>query len=236
MPANIFRNDPTTANRYLADQLTDAERAVFEARLLDDAAAMRELEATARFKLGLQKLRNSRRLDELVNEPTRRVPWLLTAAAAAALLVLSIGVLRWNAAPAPMLAATVTSLVDRDGAHLVVSNVYAVFHQRAGEGTYDALLPLPPSRQAIELRVLPDAGPQQPPPYRASLTRIPISGDTSAEATAAIADLSPAADGFVSIFVDSAQLRPGDYQLDLTSQAVPRIESTAFVIRVVPVR
>jgi hypothetical protein len=60
-------HDPTQASRYLADQLTEAECAEYEARFIKDPEAIAELEATARFKIGLQRLRRSGELSALLD-------------------------------------------------------------------------------------------------------------------------------------------------------------------------
>jgi hypothetical protein len=227
---SIFTDDPTVANRYLADQLTEAERKAFEQRLIDDPAALRELEATARLKLALQKLRGTGRIEGLVAARQPRTPWLLSAAAAAAMLVLGIGVLRWSNDPAPMMAASLASLVDDGGNPLSIASTYAVFHKRAD--AYDAVIQLPASRQAIELRVLPDLGRQQPPPYRASLSQIGTAGNT--DPIVSIESLQPGDDGFVSIFIDSARMSPGEYVLDLSSPVAGDRASATFMIRFTP--
>ena len=64
---NLFNDDdPTIASRYLAGQLTDAERAAYEAELEKDSKALRELEATARLKVGLERLRETGQLDDML--------------------------------------------------------------------------------------------------------------------------------------------------------------------------
>jgi len=57
-------DDPTRASRYLADQLSDAECAEYEARFTEDPDAVAELEATARLKIGLERLRRNGELSE----------------------------------------------------------------------------------------------------------------------------------------------------------------------------
>lgn len=211
---SIFTDDPTIANRYLADQLTESERKAFEQRLIDDPAALRELEATARLKLALQKLRRSGRIEGLVAARQPRMPWLLSAAAAAAMLVLGIGVLRWSNDPAPMMAASLASLVDDGGNPLSIARTYAVFRKRAD--AYDAVIQLPASRQAIELRVLPDPETQRAH-YRASLWS--VGDDAAVEIAGLIHPLQAAPDGAVTIYVDSSRMVPGEYKLVLTSEA-----------------
>ncbi len=164
---NIQKSDPTVVNRYLADQLTDAERSAFEARLALDPDVLRELEATARLKAGLQKLRDTGQLDALVAEQRSRTPLFFSAAAAVAVLVLGISLLRWNAdGGAPMLAASISKLVDQSGSPLPIASTYAVYRKR---DAYDAEIELPASRQAIKLRVLPELRAPQAS-YRAALS------------------------------------------------------------------
>src|SRR5262249_37968305 len=59
-------DDPTRASRYLADQLSEAECAEYEARITEDPDTVAELEATARLKIGLQRLRRSGELSALI--------------------------------------------------------------------------------------------------------------------------------------------------------------------------
>jgi hypothetical protein len=204
-------DDPTIANCYLADQLSDAEREEFEARMVSDPAVLRELEATARFKLGLLKLRESGRLDELTaSRSWRRPPWLLNVAAAAAILVLGIGLLRWTMEPAPMIASELSSLLDSAGNPLPLSRAYAVMRKRGP--AYDAVIELPASQQAIELRVVPDQE-ATPGPYRVVLRS--VRGGAERELTRLDQRLIPHSDGYVSVFVNSTLLEPGEYELAL---------------------
>ena len=208
-------DDPTLANRYLADQLTEAERQEFEARLVDDPAVLRELEATARFKLGLRKLRKTGRLDELTaGRSWHRPPWLLNVAAAAAILLLGIGLLRWNTTEAPpKIAVEVSSLLDSAGKQLPVSRAYAVMRKRGP--AYDAVIELPASQQAIELRVVPDQE-ATPGPYHVVLRS--VKDGSKFELTRLDQRLMPNSEGYVSFFVDSKLLEPGEYELALLGE------------------
>ena len=224
---NIQKSDPTIVNRYLADQLTDAEHSAFEARLALDPDVLRELEATARLKAGLQKLRDTGQLDALVAERSR-TPLFYSAAAAVAVLVLGIGLLRWSSdSGAPMLAASISSLVDQSGNPLQIGNTYGVLRTRAG--AYDAEITLPASQQAIELRVFPSSA-DRSGSYRASLSLVRENGGE--EPPASIADLTPASDKFVTFFLDSAQLVPGEYRLAISREDGPSAEAESFSIRV----
>src|SRR5215472_18231983 len=86
-------DDPTRASRYLADQLSDAECAEYEARFTQDPEAVAELEATARLKIGLERLRRDGQLSELISGPGAPHPgrtWVLALAAGVAAMVIGI--------------------------------------------------------------------------------------------------------------------------------------------------
>lgn len=227
----IVTDDPTLASRYLADQLAEDERAAFEERLLTDPQALRELEATARLKLSLQKLRRSGQLANLMEKRQPDGRWLFAVAATVAALIVGIGVLRWTGNTSPMLAAELSALVDSSGNPLHPGNTYAVFHTRAT--ARNITVELPASRQAIQLRILPDTEAPQTATYRASLQRLANAGRASSATT--IDELRPAADGFVSIFIDSRQLLPGDYELSISSAADGGV-ATTFALNVIPAR
>jgi hypothetical protein len=228
-------DDPTRASRYLADQLTDAECAAYEARFVEDPDTVAELEATARLKIGLQRLRRNGELSELIAgaatpPPTRS--WMLAMAASVAAVV--IGVSLWFPRTGPMsvpvLASAASAFKDRSGHSLSVLATAPLFRTRAEK--YDAVIELPATRGAIKLRVLPST-PAQSARYQASLAR--IKDDDTSERIVAIEDLKPSAeDGFVDLYADSSLLTPGRYQLILTRTANGPAagDSDTFVIKV----
>ena len=228
-------DDPTRASRYLADQLTDAECAAYEARFVEDPETVAELEATARLKIGLQRLRRNGELSELIAgaataPPTRT--WMLAMAASVAAVV--IGVSLWFPRTGPMsvpvLASAASAFKDRSGHSLSVLATAPLFRTRAEK--YDAVIELPTTRGAIKLRVLPST-PAQSARYQASLSR--IKDDDTSERIVAIEDLKPSTeDGFVDLYADSSLLIPGRYQLILTRTANGPAagDSDTFVIKV----
>src|SRR5262245_12976046 len=108
-------DDPTRASRYLAGQLSDAESMAYEARFAEDPDALAELEATARLKIGLQRLRRNGELSELLTSASSTSPnrtWMLAMAAGvvAAVIGLSLwfprtGPFTVSPAAAPVLAS-----------------------------------------------------------------------------------------------------------------------------------
>jgi len=227
--------DPTRAGRYLADQLSAAECAEYEARLLQDPDAMAELEATARLKIGLLRLRRNGELNELIARGGAGAPsrtWMLAIAATIAAIV--IGVSFWFPHPHlsshPVLAATSTALTDRNGRALSVLTTTPLFRTRAER--YDAVIDLPAARGAIRLRVLPST-PVDSARYQAALAR--MKDDNSSEAPVAVAYLQPSAeDGFVDVYADTSLLFPGRYRLTLSREAngSGSGETDTFIIKV----
>ena len=232
MAISTFRDDPTAASRYLAEQLTDSERSAYEAALTEDPDVLRELEATARLKVGLQRLRDTGELRGLLRESRFvRLPLLVALAAGLAAVVIGIGV--WHSNPDTarphLLAATLGALTKQVGEAVPLAGTEAVFRKRAA--TYDVLLSLPPGHAAVELRVLPEtAAPSAH--YRITLSRI---GDVEAHhPVAALAGLKTASDGFVEVFVDASELSPGTYRLLISGDAGDEAGATdAFLIKVV---
>ena len=234
MKTHSLIDDPTRASRYLADQLSDAECAEYEAQFTEDPETVAELEATARLKIGLQRLRLSGELSELIagtGVPHPGRTWMLAMAASVAAVV--IGVSLWfphSNTSSPVLASAASAFRDRSGHSLSVLATAPLFRTRAER--YDAVIELPASRGAIKLRVLPSA-PAESGRYQASLAR--IRDDDSSERIVAISDLKPSTeDGFVDLFADSSLLAPGRYRLILTRETAGTAtgESDTFVIKV----
>jgi hypothetical protein len=217
------------ANRYLAGTLSDAERAAYEPEIARNEDTLRELEATARLKVGLARLRESGELDELL----RPTPWSghrTALAAAAAVVVLAVAVLlvRFGDGTArPLVAASVALLMDQRGGALPVGGTVAVFRKRAA--SYDATIQASSKPQAIELRALPEttvAASQ----YRVSLLHLNDQG--AATPVGSIERLRPAADGFVTVFVDSSLLAAGDYRLDVLGEGADASTVAAGTFRI----
>ncbi len=231
---NLFDDtDPTLANRYLAGQLSDAERAAFEAELARHGATLQELEATARLKVGLERLRETGELEHMLRptSTTRQIIVGLAASIAVAVIAASflLGYFR-QPASAPLLAATAASFMDVQGSALSIGATVAVFRKRTGD--YDAVIKLPPARNAIQIRVLPQlAAPAGR--YRVSLAR--MRADDTTEPSESVADLSPADDGFVTVFADSARLTPGRYRLAVSpgTSGTDAVTPESFVLSVV---
>lgn len=229
--APLPTGDPTLAARYLADQLSEEERREFEERMVSDPALVRELEATARFKIGLQSLRDSGELDAVLQKPARRsMPWL-GAVAASLVLVGLIGVFVWNRDEPVWMAAAPSMLQVEGGVPLASGRAYRLARLRAVE--QDIVIELPREREAIALHVLPDSG-DATTRYDARLRL--IDAGAAAPVESALQDLQAGSDGFVSIYLDSARLVPGEYELELSTATADGASTSAgsFVIRFSP--
>jgi hypothetical protein len=208
---NIVRDDATLANRYLAGQLSEPERSALETELVSNPDALRELEATARLKVGLEKLRETGELEALLRpQQSWRSPFVMALAAGLGVLVIGAFLVRGMTTDtrAPILASAVASLVDPNGNALQVARTFAVFRKRVE--AYDAVIERPASRQAIEIRVLPETV-ATPASYRVALSR--MRDDETLEPVATVEGVEPGEDGFLSVFADSAGLAPGRYRL-----------------------
>jgi hypothetical protein len=215
--------------RYLADRLTDEEREAFEAYYVEHPDVVQELEAAARFKVGLMKLRETGELKQLLQREKR--PQWHYFAAAAAIAALAVGVfLVIDRTPAahPIVAATVDALHGKDGNPLTLTREYAILRTRGS--AVDAEIALPTSAEALELRVLPEFT-ARPERYRVHLFR--MSADDSLQSVAELGALVPEPDNFVSIFVDAARLQPGQYRLTITGDpdTDARDKESAFMLR-----
>jgi hypothetical protein len=221
------------ANRYLAGTLSEGERDAYEPEVARNEDTLRELEATARLKVGLARLRESGELQELL----RPAPWpryRLAIAAAAAIAVIAVTVMfarfGGESTARPLLAASAISLVDRSGSALPVAATVALYRKRVA--TYDATIEASPTPRAIELRVLPEM-PVSSGAYRVTLAR--MNGAAPAEPLASIPKLQPATDGFITLFVDASGLDAGTYQLDVFGdEPAGSVAAGTFRIRVEP--
>jgi hypothetical protein len=223
-----IQDDPGLASRYLAGQLSSAELQQYEQHLLENPDGVRELESTARMKVGLANLRDTGQLDKLLRQRTPLRSRWPALAAAAALIVIAVGV--WRGVDMPRdatLVATAEELVDRTGRPLISGSSYALLRTRSS--AYDAVIELPPDPRAIELRVRPEIAASV---YRVALSQ--IRPDGSATQIGNVAELAARADGFVRLYVDSSRLASGPYLLVITP-AEDRVatSTTAFRVKVV---
>jgi hypothetical protein len=225
------QDDAGIAQRYLAGQLSPPEQEEYEQYFIRNPDAVRELEATARMKVGLANLRDKGQLDSLLQgaPTTPRRPAMLAIAASVAVIAIAVGLWRDVRAPdGAALVASATRLVDASGKPLAVGAIYAVMRTRATD--YDAVVTLPAQPQALELRVLPESTASA---YNATLSRILPGGAVAQPAT--VDELRAGDDGFVRLFVDSSRLEPGLYVLGLSASEnqTKDIPTSSFRLKVI---
>ena len=224
-----YIDDHHVVARYLANRLTDEEREAFEAYYLEHPEVVQEMEAAARFKVGLMKLRDTGELTQLLQREQR--PRWHYVAAAAAIAALAIGTfLLIDRTPAdPSGPGCQHRRIARHGrGPPTLTGQYAILRTRGS--AVDAEIALPPAGQALELRVLPEFA-ARPERYRVELFR--MSADDSMQSVAELGGLAPEFDNFVSVFVDAARLQAGQYRLTIAGDpdTDARDKESAFILR-----
>jgi hypothetical protein len=194
------------------------------------------MEAAARFKAGLMRLRDTGELPGLLESRPRYLhrPYL----AAAAVAVLALGTFfvltrapDTNTNTNPLLAAGIEALRAPGEGVPVIASRYAIVRTRGIP--VDAEIAQSQAGQAVELRVLPEF-PAEPARYRVWLHR--VSADHSREPVAELGGLVPGVDGFVKIYLDGSRLDTGRYELTIEGEPYTdaRNKRSAFVVRVAP--
>jgi hypothetical protein len=223
----IDTSDPTLAGRYLANQLSEQERGEYETLVVSDAEVVAELEATARLKVGLERLRETGELQRLLQRRSR--PGLSFMLAAAAVIVaVAIGLGTWlprRLPGVPVVVESATSLRNASGVGIRVGSTVAVFHKRAGAA--DGVIGEGAAGTGIAIRVLPSVT-SPSGRYHIWLSRV-----RTGEPQESVAELEATAeaDGFVSVYADASRLTPGRYRLTLVGPEKPA-EPDVFTIDV----
>jgi len=223
-----YIDDNHVVARYLADQLTDEERGQFEAHLREHPEVVADLEAAARFKVGLGALADQGKLDEALRARSVLIQprWLALAAAVAIAFV--AGALWLNRSPTrgPVLAGTARELLGEDARPLPVAARHVLLRTRS---EYDSQIALPAAPSSVELHILPEAATPNRP-HGIALYTDAATGERRkvAELRAVTAD----AEGYVPAFVRTDRLVPGRYALEVWPADAPDAKS-AFSIKVV---
>jgi hypothetical protein len=200
--------------RYLADQLTPGEAEAFETYYLNHPNMVREIEQALRLKEGLATLRDRGQLEELMNAPRSLRRWATPLSIAAAVAVAVVGGWAWlGSTKASPVAATLDELVADAGAPLPLGGKYLLVRTRsAGEALQ---IPFPANRSALELQMLPSAGPEGAP-YRVTVSL--ADAEARSREVGEVKALSPGPDGLVTTVLDSGSLEPGRYTVELASE------------------
>jgi hypothetical protein len=214
--------------RYLAGQLSAADEMSFEGYAADHPEVFRDVESTLRLKEGLAVLRDRDELQTLMRHRDWRVPF--AAAAAAVLLLVTLGIWAWWHVPSRtlILAGSPAEFVGDPSRPLPVAGTYGLIRSR-GQGSAVEIA-VPAQRSAIQIRVLPSEFAERGP-YRASLER--GEGNGGKAVVGEIGGLVAADDRFVTLYLDSSRLTPGDYEITLVraDAASPATEADRFTLR-----
>jgi anti-sigma factor RsiW len=203
--------------RYLAGQLSDAEADAFEQALEAHPELARDVERIARMKTGFEVLERRGELARLlarpVAPPKRRAIWV--AAAAAVVLALGILVFRQAETPAPaaLLAASLEALSSRSESPIPLRASVALARAR-GVGTDAELTSSGQSPGAAELELA--TGAETGTHYAIELLAVE---SASARPVARVPDAATDAAGAVHVFVSLDALPPGHYLLRLSPAA-----------------
>jgi hypothetical protein len=213
--------------RYLSGRLSETDAQQLEAYWIEHPELIRDLENCARIKTGLASLRSRGQL-----APLLRSSWwtgglrLLTLAASVALV--AIGAALWNGAHRPVnvaLGVTAAALPRIDGGFLPPGERYTIMRMR-GAAASDAMIQLPETPQALELRILPEAAPTTSSTgsgaaetRRYSLWLIRDDATATPRRVGQADGFVSGTDGFITVFVDSRTLQPARYRLRLEPDA-----------------
>lgn len=225
-----YIDDNHIVARYLADQLSDPDREQFEAYYLEHPEIVQQMEATARFKAGLMQLHASGELESLISKRSWQQPRYLAIAASIAAIAITTTYL-WQSRPGaqPLMVAERDLFRTWSRQPFPQGGEYALIRTRSV--AYDAEINLADAVQAIELRVLPEFE-AHPPRYQVSLQRLAEQSSVPEKIEGLPLDTS----GVVIIYLNSARLQAGSYQLIVAGDEGTTAASmrSSFLINVRP--
>lgn len=216
--------------RYLADQLSDAEADAFEAYVEAHPEVARQIELVARMKSGLGVLHRRGELQSALNTSPRswiRHPALLTGVAAS-IAVASLLVFRFTREPiAPSLATSFEHLRGSGSDFLQLGKSVSLLRARGMTPGATVVLPADGAASiALEL-VLVTGEVTRRPQYAVEILKLD-SGEL--QSIARLSNVAARADGSLHLFVRGSVLGVGHYVIRLTTaeEAAP-IEFTMLV-------
>jgi hypothetical protein len=218
--------------RYLSDQLSGAEEEAFEAYCEQHPEIYREVDRALRLQEGFAALRDRNELSRLVSKDQRpsRI-WGVAAAVILAALVLGWVWRQPGTVAGPMLAGVSRDLLTRSRLPLSVASSVTFVNSRDRQSVTE--IALPPAQAAIQVRIFPS---QFAPGsrYRVSVERVDVGVDVGRGAGRHEVVLTAGSDRFVVLYLDSAQLTPGKYCIELLPSGAGQAsaESETFFFQV----
>lgn len=216
--------------RYLSAQLNATEEASFEEYCRQHPEIFQEVDSLLRMREGLAALRDRGELETLIE----RRRWWIPAAAAAAVVCVMVGLGVWSRFPvahSTLLGTSAVQFKTESNRTLTVAGPYLLMKARDDQAPIE--LPLPSLRMAIEIRVLPSES-DSTAQYGVAVDRLDPSSPP--ERVGDVHGLRVDPDRYVSIYLDSAQMRPGTYRLSVTrdSSSVSPAVAELFSLRFNP--
>jgi hypothetical protein len=223
-------DNPEMAVRYLSDKLSGPQREAFEAHYLAHPKVVEEMELDAKLKAGLICIRDSNELDRSSIVPKRSWAMMPLAIAASVLVaVTAVSSFRY-AAPEAVLASSTAALRRPLGSQLTVGATYKLLQTRTG--MYDAVIPLSKGPQVIRLQMVLDL---EPPVPSLGITMAAIAEDASRTELAVLHPLQTDENGIVTLYLNSAAVGPGTYELSVSREATPaEVPEATFTLQIVP--
>jgi hypothetical protein len=215
--------------RYLAGQLSAADELFFEGYAANHPEIFREVESTLRLKEGLAVLHDRGELKALLRQGNRRAQF--AAAAAAVLLLVTLGIWAWRHGPTRplILASSAAEFATDPVRRLPIGDTVTLIRSRGQDAAVD--LSLPTKRSAIRIRVLPSVFVERCQ-YRARLER--VEPERGPAVVGEIDGLMAGEDRFVILYLDSSRLTPGEYAITLAGAGAgseARAEADRFTVR-----
>jgi hypothetical protein len=214
---------------YLSGALPDGESDAFEQYVSEHPEICPQIEQTLKLREGLARLRERGELDALLRTPAPR-RWLPYAAAAAVAFATVAGLLwlQLRGPAAAMLFLSPGELAAHYHQAVAVRASYVLARTRGTARVTEVTLPT--EAGAIELKAVPSGASNIR--YRVGLWR--LAGPAGTADTAQLDAGAAGPDGYVTVYVDSSQLMPGDYAVSLTPAVSGGAGAAAdrFVIRV----
>ena len=211
---------------YFVGRMSEEEKIALEDRLAREPALASELEQALELREGLRQLRSEGYFEPPAarQQASRRVNVPLWVSAAAAAVLVAVGLGLWWQVPREHASVLIASAAMRTSA--AASPVVAHFTFISMRGATRPSLTLPP-RGLIELRAAPET--LTAASYRIALIR---DQGRASRTLGMVTGVTPAPDGYLHCYADSSLLKPGSYLLRVEPEGAARgVEVFALALR-----
>ena len=211
--------------RYLADQMSPQVAAEFEKLCLEHPEVYRDIEATLRLREGLAVLNDRGELDRLLRPHPQRG---LIKAAAAVLLVSLLSWWAWNHREGEYFGHGTAPISALSTSHQSLPLAGSVVLVRSRETASETPVRLPQERSAIEFKIFPSRFIE----HTHYIVTLALRRKDGLEPLGQ-SEVEPDTSRYLTVYVNSAQLTRGQYELTVTPQspAANAADQDHFVIR-----